>query len=71
MPPKLVRPDAETSNSSSVTEFVGFPGRPHFLGAPGWESVADYALAWAVEHASRSTAPADAVADDGVEGGLS
>jgi pimeloyl-ACP methyl ester carboxylesterase len=71
MRPKLVRPDAETSNSSSVTEFVGFPGRPHFLGAPGWESVADYALAWAVEHASRSTAPADAVADDGMEGGLS
>jgi pimeloyl-ACP methyl ester carboxylesterase len=68
MPPKLVHPDVETSNSSSVTEFVGFPGRPHFLGAPGWESVADYALAWAVEHASRSTAPAEAVADDGAEG---
>jgi pimeloyl-ACP methyl ester carboxylesterase len=71
MPPKLVHRDAESFNSSAVTELVEFPGRPHFLGAPGWESAADYALRWAVKHPSRSTAPADAVADDGVDGGLS
>ena len=41
----------------AVTELVEFPGRPDFLGAPGWESVADYALRWAIKHASRSTAP--------------
>jgi hypothetical protein len=23
-----------------------FAGRPHFPGVPGWEEVADYALAW-------------------------
>ena len=63
MPPRLVHHAAETSDPSSVTEFVGFPGRPHFLGAPGWESVADYALVWAVEHAARSTVSADADTD--------
>jgi pimeloyl-ACP methyl ester carboxylesterase len=63
MPPKLVRPDKERNDASSVTEFVEFPGRPHFPSAPGWEEVADYALAWAVEHAPQSTAPADAVAN--------
>ena len=71
MPPELVQRDAETSDSSSVTQFVGFPGRPHFLGAPGWERVADYALAWAVAHATRSTVPADAVTDDDMDGGSS
>jgi hypothetical protein len=36
----------------SVTEIVEFDG-PHFLpAAPGWERVADYALDWAVQHAS-------------------
>jgi pimeloyl-ACP methyl ester carboxylesterase len=60
MPPKLVRPDEETYDSGSITEFVEFPGRPHFPGAPGWENVADYALTWAVEHALQSTACADA-----------
>jgi pimeloyl-ACP methyl ester carboxylesterase len=60
MPPKLVRSDEETHDSSSITEFVEFAGRPHFPGAQGWEDVADYALAWAVEHALQSTAPVDA-----------
>jgi pimeloyl-ACP methyl ester carboxylesterase len=60
MPLKLVRSDEETYDSSSVTEFVEFPGRPHFPGAPGWENVADYALTWAVEHSLQSVACADA-----------
>jgi pimeloyl-ACP methyl ester carboxylesterase len=60
MPPKLVRSDEETYDSSSITEFVGFPGRPHFPGAPGWEDVADYALTWAAERALQSTAPVEA-----------
>lgn len=68
MPSKLVHAGVETSVSNSVTEFVEFPGRPHYLGAPGWESVADYALTWAVRHASRSTVPADLVTKNAVEG---
>jgi pimeloyl-ACP methyl ester carboxylesterase len=35
-------------NSNAMTDYRIFPGRPHFsIGAPGWEEVADYALAWA------------------------
>ena len=41
----------EMAASSAITEYKEFPGRPHFPGAPGWEEVADYALAWALEHA--------------------
>jgi pimeloyl-ACP methyl ester carboxylesterase len=59
MPPKVVRHNEEKyDDSSAITEFVEFPGRPHFPGAPGWEEVADDALAWAVEHASSSMASA-------------
>jgi pimeloyl-ACP methyl ester carboxylesterase len=72
MPPNLLSLDEEVSHDASpITEFVEFPGRPHFPGAPGWEEVADHALTWAVKHASRSTASADTVAHDGVEGGSS
>jgi pimeloyl-ACP methyl ester carboxylesterase len=53
MPPKVVRHNEEHyKDSSSITEFVEFPGRPHFPAAPGWEEVADHALAWAIEHSS-------------------
>jgi pimeloyl-ACP methyl ester carboxylesterase len=55
VPLAAARSDAETyEGSGSTTEFVEFSGRPHFPGAPGWEEVADYALAWATEHAVRS-----------------
>jgi pimeloyl-ACP methyl ester carboxylesterase len=35
--------------SPSVTDFREFPGRDHYtvIGGPGWEEVADFALAWA------------------------
>ena len=34
--------------STAVTEYKEFPGRTHFIIAqPGWQEVADYALAWA------------------------
>ncbi len=56
MPPKVVRHNEEKyEDSSSITEFSEFPGRPHFPGAPGWEEVADYALAWVLERASLPT----------------
>ena len=39
--------------SSAITEYKEFPGRSHLtIGQEGWEEVADYALRWAVEHAS-------------------
>jgi pimeloyl-ACP methyl ester carboxylesterase len=41
--------------SKAVTEYREFPERTHYtLGQPGWEEVADYALNWALEHASGS-----------------
>lgn len=37
--------------SAALTEYTNFPGRTHFtLGQPGWEEVADYAMAWAKSH---------------------
>jgi hypothetical protein len=52
----LVTPGYTRSNaqligqSSGITAYKEFPGRPHFTGAvPGWETVADYALEWALQ----------------------
>jgi pimeloyl-ACP methyl ester carboxylesterase len=47
VPPKAARHNVEKYKSNALTVFKEFPGRPHFPGAPGWEEVADYALAWA------------------------
>jgi pimeloyl-ACP methyl ester carboxylesterase len=42
--------------SDAVTELKEFPGRSHYtLGEAGWEEVADYAIDWAVDHASAVT----------------
>lgn len=39
--------------SAALTEYKEFPGRSHFIvGQEGWEEVADYALDWALEHAT-------------------
>jgi pimeloyl-ACP methyl ester carboxylesterase len=57
MPPKVVgHIEEKYDDSISITDYKEFPGRPHFPGTPGWEDVADYAIAWAVEHASLSGA---------------
>jgi hypothetical protein len=33
--------------SASVTDFIEFPGRTHFLiGQQGWQEIADYITAW-------------------------
>ena len=41
------------SKSTAITEFKEFPERSHFtIGEPGWESVADYALDWALRNAA-------------------
>lgn len=40
-------------HSGAVTDLKEFPGRSHYtVGQDGWEEVADYALDWAVEHAT-------------------
>jgi pimeloyl-ACP methyl ester carboxylesterase len=42
--------------SAAITTYEEFPLRSHFtLGEEGWEKVADYALAWAVENAATRT----------------
>jgi pimeloyl-ACP methyl ester carboxylesterase len=53
MPPEVVgHTEQMYEQGVSLTEFKEFPGRPHFPAVPGWEEVADYALTWAVDHAS-------------------
>jgi pimeloyl-ACP methyl ester carboxylesterase len=55
MPPKVVgHTEQKYDDSTSITEYKEFPGRPHFPAVDGWEEVADHALAWAVAHASLS-----------------
>lgn len=51
MPPSVNRANARRwASSPSRTELYEFPGRDHWTcGAPGWEAVADHALAWAME----------------------
>ncbi len=52
MPPAVQRSNAKHYKSNTITEIKEFPGRSHLMPAQkGWEEVADYALAWAVEHA--------------------
>jgi hypothetical protein len=45
--------------SKAITAYEEFPGRSHFtLGQEGWEAVADFALQWATENASKATVAA-------------
>jgi pimeloyl-ACP methyl ester carboxylesterase len=54
MPPAVQRSNAKHyEKSGALTDYHEFPDRDHWTcGAPGWESVADYALNWAVAHAA-------------------
>jgi pimeloyl-ACP methyl ester carboxylesterase len=57
MPPRVQRSNAKHYKSNTVTEVKEFEGRCHLLPAQeGWEEVADYALAWALEHVAVRTA---------------
>ena len=54
MPPAVQRSNAHHYHSDTITEIKEFPGRSHLMPAQkGWEEVADFALAWAEEHATR------------------
>jgi pimeloyl-ACP methyl ester carboxylesterase len=59
MPPKIQQSNLKHYKSDTVTEIKEFEG-PHLLPSKdGWEEVADYALDWALSHASQP-APAGA-----------
>jgi len=46
------------TRSKAVTALREYPGRSHFtMIQDGWEELADYALTWAVEHATRASTP--------------
>src|SRR5687768_15429938 len=54
MPPAIQRSNLKHYKSNTITEIKEFAGRSHLMPAQkGWEEVADFALAWAVEHATR------------------
>lgn len=49
-PPAVTRANAKLQQQSqAITAYKEFPGRTHFiLGQPGWETVADFVLNWAL-----------------------
>jgi pimeloyl-ACP methyl ester carboxylesterase len=56
MPPKIQHSNAMHYKSDTITETMQFDG-PHLLPSKdGWEAVADYALQWAVSHATERAA---------------
>lgn len=59
MPPAIQRSNANHYKSKAITEVKVYEGRAHLMPAQaGWEEVADYALAWAVDHAAKRATPA-------------
>ncbi|QXJ21339.1 alpha/beta hydrolase [Actinomadura graeca] len=52
MPPKIQRSNAKHYKApDTITEVTQYPGRSHLMPAQdGWEEIADYALAWALDH---------------------
>jgi hypothetical protein len=61
MPPSVNKSNAKHyKKSASRTDYHEFPGRSHWTcGEPGWEEVADLALAWADRHATFPVASAN------------
>jgi hypothetical protein len=43
------------ADSDGTVAFKEYPGRPHFPGVAGWEEVADFALAWALDPVALDT----------------
>lgn len=57
MPPAVQASNAKHYKTSTPTEVKVFPGRAHLSPAQeGWEAVADFALEWALQHASSGSA---------------
>jgi pimeloyl-ACP methyl ester carboxylesterase len=58
MPPSVNKSNAKHYKGDTITEYHEFEGRDHWTcGAEGWEAVADFALEWALAHASGADAP--------------
>ena len=60
MPPAVNQSNVKHyRHTKSITDYKEFPGRSHYsvIGHDGWEEVADYALEWAIEHATSRPAP--------------
>lgn len=59
MPPSVQRSNAKHyKGEGTITEHIEFEG-PHFMvGLDGWETIADTALEWALEHARKPAATA-------------
>ena len=56
--PSVNHSNAKHYKSNTITEFQDFPGRSHWtVRGPGWEAVADFALEWAVAHATGADVP--------------
>ena len=56
MPPKIQQSNARHYKSDTVTEIMQLEG-PHLLPSKdGWQEVADYALDWALSHATQAAA---------------
>ena len=53
MPPAIQRSNAKHYKSNTITEIKEFPGSHLMPAQKGWEEIADFALAWAKEHATR------------------
>jgi alpha-beta hydrolase superfamily lysophospholipase len=53
VPTGLSRSIFKHYKGTATVEYKEYPGRSHWTcGEDGWETVADHALAWAVEHAA-------------------
>ncbi|MFD7474148.1 alpha/beta hydrolase [Streptomyces sp. NPDC059837] len=54
VPPKVNRANARLyDKSTAITDYHEFAGRSHLtIGQDGWREVADFALTWAVDHAT-------------------
>jgi len=57
MPPAVNKSNYKKyQKSGATTHYIEFADRPHFMvGLQDWESIADVALSWAVNHATPST----------------
>lgn len=57
MPPAVQRSNAKHYTSNTITDIKEYPDRAHLLPAQeGWDEVADFALSWALDHASGAIA---------------
>jgi pimeloyl-ACP methyl ester carboxylesterase len=60
MPPKIQKSNAKHYKSNTITEVKEFEGRAHLMPAQeGWEEVADFALSWAMKHATEPASASD------------